>query len=322
MATMTTDERLDTMSKSLGDLAGVVRDLAVHVYSKEQDDMYDESDEFFDDEDIEMSSHVEVEEADTGTAEDLLDTVEMEDFDDEELDFNEDDFEEDIDIEMSRKNRVAKGEDFDEEVDIDVYDDDMELEDEFDDVVEDDFVEDDFEEDIDIEMSKKRSKALAIRKAKIKKARAKKAKMQKAALRKKSRMSKGYANRALRTADEEDAPFDEQQDDVVGNEPSPAGRMGGTREDETFNVNFSKLIGEVRGLRRDIRKGKLSKARGPVPAPGTIRKGRTVQTATDNGMRITRDMESQIKSRSFRELNQLREEMGLLNRNAFGASVN
>ena len=143
-----------------------------------------------------------------------------------------------------------------------------------------------------------------------------------------SPMAKGYANTAQHTTDEEDAPFGEQQSNIKGNEPSPAGEMGGGREDETFNAAFSGTafagyMNEIRALRKDLQSGnRINKSRGQrrqqgpvvgavVPGLGNINKGRDGQVV------MTAELEKAAKERSWKELNQLREVVGDLPRNAF-----
>ena len=118
---------------------------------------------------------------------------------------------------------------------------------------------------------------------------------------------KGYNNTALQTTNEEDAPFDEQQDSIDGNQPSPAGKMTGERDDETFNMNFQSLSQDLAELKQIMSGGQTAKA--VVPGLGKISKGRDGNVVTD------RNFQEVIKTRSFREINALREQVGDLPRN-------
>ena len=131
---------------------------------------------------------------------------------------------------------------------------------------------------------------------------------------------KGYANTAQQTANEEDAPFGEQQNNVRGNEPSPAGEMGGGREDETFNVSFASYLADMRFITAELQKSGgrrtqpvqgLQTTQSPVPGLAPISKGRG---GTEFVM--TPEMEVQVKSRSYRQINALREQTGNLPRHA------
>ena len=125
-------------------------------------------------------------------------------------------------------------------------------------------------------------------------------------------VKKGYAGRAKPTADEEDAPFGEQQDNVEGNEESPAGEMGGDREDETFNMKFSALKDEIKALRKALTDSGITVAKAVVPHPGAVTRKRAL--AGEGEGVITRDTQEQVKKRSFRDINRLREDMGDLPR--------
>lgn len=272
MAEQTVEQRLDLITKSMSDLAGVVRDLAYREYHKN---------------DVE----------DYGDEEEYEDPIEMRRMRKEE--HEEPDGDEMPPIEMSRMRKEHPG-------DEDVEEDTIELEDDgaLEDVMpgEGDLeMGDEEDEDLyptgDLEMMRK--EAIAKRKAYNKR-----------------RVAKGFSNVAQRTANEEDSPFGEQQDDLAGNAASPAGEQGGGREDETFNAKFARDI--LKSLRPMIRKEvaaatgrKVTKARAITPPMGAIRKGRE---QSNEGV-VTRDVEEQVKSRSFREINQLREQMGDLPKN-------
>ena len=123
-------------------------------------------------------------------------------------------------------------------------------------------------------------------------------------------LRRGYNDVAAETANEEDSPFDEQQDSIEGNEPSPAGEMAGEREDETFNANF--MVKRLNNIEKTlVDNGMLVKAMVPGVPIGT--RGRNDQAQT-----MGRDLEIQVKSRSFKELNELRTQMGDLPRTLFG----
>lgn len=130
----------------------------------------------------------------------------------------------------------------------------------------------------------------------------------------KASRNKGYANVAQQRVDEEDSPFDEQQDNAEGNEPSPAGKMGGNRDDETFNVSFSALMSEISSLKKAVESSGITVAKSVVPSPRSGTRGRTSGPAEPI---MDREMQSEVKSRSYREINQLREQIGELPRHAF-----
>ena len=119
--------------------------------------------------------------------------------------------------------------------------------------------------------------------------------------------NKGYNNVAVQTADEEDAPFGEQQDSLEGNDPSPAGNMDGDREDETFNVSFATVVNEVRGMKAALAANGIT-VKSVTPGVNGFRKGR------DQGDVLVRDVEIMAKTRSWKELNALREQVGDLPR--------
>ena len=123
---------------------------------------------------------------------------------------------------------------------------------------------------------------------------------------------KGYANTARVKADEEDAPFGEQQDSIKGNEASPAGEIGGAREDETFNAKFSRVLSDI----EDLKSSKFSRANAVVPSIGNLQKGR--ESGTDTGNVMTRDIQEKAKDLSYKQLNEFRMQNGLLPRNIFG----
>ena len=131
----------------------------------------------------------------------------------------------------------------------------------------------------------------------------------------KRRTNKGYAGVAQVRSDEEDSPFGEQQDNLEGNEPSPSGEMSGDRSDETFNMNFMRdLRKQVVSLRKELR-GNMKVAKSTTPAPGRISKGRDAADANDGFM--TREIQTEVKGRTYAEINALREQVGDLPRNAF-----
>jgi hypothetical protein len=251
VAMITTDERLDAVTKSLGDLATVVRDMAVHVYKG--DEAYGEEEEY----------EAPIEEA---PAED-------------EIAMN------DPMAEAPMESPMEPGLGMEEEVDKMPEEEGMpEGEEMLPDPVAD--------EEMASHGGMYRS-----RKAKVAKRKA---------------VAKGYNNAARQKRDEEDAPFDEQQSSIKGNEASPAGRMDGGREDETFNASFMQVTKELKTIREALGSAGITVARSVVPPVGTVSKGRNAEPV------MTRDLEAEVKTRSWKELNKLREDVGDLPRNAFG----
>ena len=126
-----------------------------------------------------------------------------------------------------------------------------------------------------------------------------------------NRMQKGYNDVSMERADEEDSPFDEQQDSLDGNEPSPAGEQGGDREDETFNMQFQSLQKEISKLKTQLNKKNIAKTQVITPGISNINK-----SDSGKGPVIDRDLETEIKKRSYREINALREDLGMLPKHA------
>lgn len=127
--------------------------------------------------------------------------------------------------------------------------------------------------------------------------------------RKGKHMDKGYADAAMETADEEDSPFDEQQSSIQGNKPSPAGAQMGSREDETFNMQFSAVMRELRGLRKDLEASGVAVTKAVVPGVGGDQRGRTVsrggaETVTEE------DLHKQVKALDWKQINRMRLEVG------------
>ena len=128
---------------------------------------------------------------------------------------------------------------------------------------------------------------------------------------------KGYNSAARKRADEHDAPFGEKDSDLKGAEPSPAGRMEGDREDETFGkVSVQKLAAVVKAA-----VGEELAARGLA---GTVVAKSVVPANTGNGAGatatpggLTREMQAAVKDHPgrFRAINNLREQVGDLPRN-------
>ena len=134
---------------------------------------------------------------------------------------------------------------------------------------------------------------------------------------------KGYNDTAKVRSDEEDAPFDEGPDgDIDGNEPQPAGDMGGDRTDETFNAKFSTMEAQIANLNKTVttlakalEEGNLVKTDAPVPGPGDINKGR--EAGVGENEVITREMQEQFKGQSWRDINAFRTHIGELPSNVF-----
>lgn len=126
---------------------------------------------------------------------------------------------------------------------------------------------------------------------------------------------KGFANTASKGVDEEDGPFDEQQNNIKGNEPSPAGRMEGGREDETFNVSFTKVMNDVAAMRKAMEASGIQVAKSIVPHAGSTDKGRGRGA---EGEVMTRQMQEDFKKLPYKAINEYRMQVGDLNRNFFG----
>ena len=124
---------------------------------------------------------------------------------------------------------------------------------------------------------------------------------------------KGFNNTARKRANEEDAPFGEQQDSIKGNEPSPAGEIGGSREDETFNAKFSCALKDI----EDLKSAKFAKAGAIVPGIGNVRKGREAGSDSTGRMN-TVELQKAAKDMTYKQLNEFRMQQGLLPRNLFG----
>ena len=255
--TLTLEDKVDILTKSMGDLATVVKDVASYVYTK--DEMYGEEEEY---EMPEAPMEVPAEEE-----------VMMPE--EEELTFARP-------KRWSKKRKVSKMDDEDDMEDVmdKGHDDDDE------DVADMEKMGHDDDEDDDKDMDKAVAKRRPQRKA---------------------RTRKGYADTAMVAANEEDSPFDEQQNDIDGNEVQPAGDMGGDREDETFNVKFSR--NEILGLKKLVASqsaGKVAKAF--VPNPGNVNKGRNIQVNEES---MTRDMQEAAIGKSWQELNAARYTFGV-----------
>lgn len=132
----------------------------------------------------------------------------------------------------------------------------------------------------------------------------------------KNRRDKGYNNASKTNADEEDTSFGESPDsDIKGNEAQPAGMQGGDPMDETFNAKFSQMVSDVATLKKYFagqakkqRAGVRSKA--PNPGLPNVNKGRT----TEESQQSLIDMEKLTKDRSYKQINQLRMDVGDLPR--------
>ena len=238
MAEMTTQEQVNILTKSVGDLATVVRDVAAHVYRKEG--MYGEEEEY---EDMTFPEEGGM----MGGEEEVLDE-EVAMMGDNHMRMEDKDNDEDPTMDGSGMMKMDEDED-----------------------------------DEDMEKGMHKSKKVAKKKTK-----------------------KGYAATAEIKADEEDSSFGDPPDsNIKGNEVSPAGEMGGDRGDETFNMKFTQdVIKELKGMKKALADSGIVVAKSIVPNPGSTTKGRTT------GGKVTPDMEMEIKKRSWKQINGLREQVG------------
>lgn len=118
---------------------------------------------------------------------------------------------------------------------------------------------------------------------------------------------RGYAGTAKTRSSEEDSPFGDTDSTVAGNEPQPAGDMGGDREDETFNAKFMAVQADLRDLRG--RYNQMQRAKAISPPVGDMRKSQRIGGG-GSPQGVTRQMQVEAKSRSWAELNQLRTATG------------
>lgn len=122
---------------------------------------------------------------------------------------------------------------------------------------------------------------------------------------------KGFADSAKDASDEEDAPFDERQSNIEGNEPQPSGDMGGDRGDETFGKMLT-VMGEVRDLLKDAKgETKIDKSVSPeIPGAGSRAEASRKEEGGQTPNKI--ELEKQLKDRSWKEINRFRIEVGEL----------
>ena len=145
--------------------------------------------------------------------------------------------------------------------------------------------------------------------------------------------AKGFADSAKDAKNEEDTPFDQKADsDVDGNETVDPGKAttqssgsapgagagvatlpGMDRGDETFNVSAAmaqvqKTMGQIE-VALAGEGTQLAKA----VVPGVVRSGDRNQA----GEGLTREMEIEVKGRTYKEINALRQELGDLPRFGF-----
>jgi hypothetical protein len=124
-----------------------------------------------------------------------------------------------------------------------------------------------------------------------------------------ARIKKGYAASAKVNADEHDAPFEDKDSGMSGNEASPAGDQGGAREDETFGKpSYKMLAKQVARLTNQV-----NAMNGTVIAKAVV-PAVPAKDATATNATITRDVQEQAKSLSYKQLNKFREEVGDLPR--------
>ena len=134
---------------------------------------------------------------------------------------------------------------------------------------------------------------------------------------------KGFADAAEEASSEEDSKWDEKDAKIEGNEPSPAGDQAGTEEDETFGpggMSYSamlKSIGDiskvVEGIAQKVNGEQVVLSKGIVPGSGPDNR----YGAQNQGGVVTREMQVEAKSRSWKDLNRLRMDVGDLPRNVF-----
>ena len=138
---------------------------------------------------------------------------------------------------------------------------------------------------------------------------------------KKNRLArKGYAASAKTKADEHDAPFGDKDSTDSGNEPQEAGAQGGDREDETFGpggMAYRKMRLDLNRAMATINEltGGVTVTKAFTP-PGKTANRRPEESAS--GDAITRDMQTQAKDMTFKELCKFREDVGDLPRHLIG----
>ena len=206
--------------------------------------------------------------------------------------------------------------DAEEEVDIELADADMEMEDDTDDLMLEDVEEDVEVDEFPVEAGMNRMRRMDeesdviegddMEKGGMRRAMddeevmdvAMKGGMKKSRRRK---VHKGYANTSRRRSSEEDSPFGEQQSDMRGLAPVDDWGVGGERDEETFNMKFARMNKQVTQLQKEL--SAVRKAKAITPPIGDVQKSRRIG---GGGGVITREVQEQVKSRSWAELNHLR----------------
>jgi hypothetical protein len=131
--------------------------------------------------------------------------------------------------------------------------------------------------------------------------------------------SMGFAHAARVRTDEHDAPWNEKDSNTPGNEPAPAGKQGGNREDETFGPGGNALRDSANGVYKAMTTQMLalSKRLDAFSGGGTVIAKELVPTlvtgerAGDAGNPVmTRDMEAAFKSLPWKEMNKFRIQVG------------
>ncbi len=143
--------------------------------------------------------------------------------------------------------------------------------------------------------------------------------MKSARMIKSMRARKGFAHEAEAKTDEHDAPFGDKDSTLDGNENSPAGDQGGEREDESFGPGGNSLRANANGvykMRKEI--ARLTKQVQDMASDGQViskaivpaRPAGPAEQAQEGQVQLTRDMQEQVKGRSYREINKFRESVG------------
>jgi hypothetical protein len=131
--------------------------------------------------------------------------------------------------------------------------------------------------------------------------------------------SMGFAHAARVRTDEHDAPWNEKDSNTPGNEPAPAGKQGGNREDETFGPGGNALRDSANGVYKAMTTQMLALSKrldafnggGTVIAKELVPALVTGERAGDTGSPVmTRDMEAQFRSLPWKEINKFRLQVG------------
>jgi hypothetical protein len=143
-----------------------------------------------------------------------------------------------------------------------------------------------------------------------------------ARMRKAFRVAKGFADSADDASSEEDAKFGDKDSDIGGNEPSPQGEQGGDKEDETFGPGGMAYSAMLKAANKQI--GQLGKVVAEMQAnkPQVIAKGVVPGQGVDprrggQPVKMTRELEEQVKGLTFKEINRMRTAVGDLNQHVF-----